>query len=92
MRGVKPMRDQPPHGEVPLQERDARLFDSAWPWLTAGLLVAVVVAIIAITASILSGSAPDVAPLAMRPPADDPANPPAAAAPNTPRKAGDIVQ
>ncbi len=75
-----------------MQERDARLFDSAWPWLTAGLLVAVVVAIIAITASILRSSEPDVPPLAMRPPADDPANPPAAAAPNTPRKAGDIVR
>ncbi len=86
------MRDQPPDRNVPLQEREARLFESSWAWLTAGLLVAVVVAIIAITASILSGSAPEVPPLAMRPPADDPANPPAAAAPNTPRKAGDIVR
>jgi hypothetical protein len=70
-----------------LQEGETRLFNAAWGWLTAALMLAVVVAIIAIVANVMRSPAPasEVPPLAMRPPADDPANPPAAAAPNTRR-------
>jgi len=76
-----------------LQEREIRLFNAAWGWLTAALMLAVVVAIIAIITSVMRGPAPAdaVPPLAMRPPADDPANPPVAAAPNT-RHAVDEMQ
>jgi hypothetical protein len=78
------MRDRSPDRKPQIQDREDRLFDSAWGWLTAALIGAVAVAIIAITANVL-WSTGGVAPLAMRPPADDPANPPAAAAPNTSR-------
>ena len=68
-----------------LQERETRLFNAAWGWLTAALMLAVVVAIVAIITNVMRGPLPTdtVSPLAMRPPADDPANPPTAAAPNT---------
>jgi hypothetical protein len=82
---VEPMRVRLPDHR--LQERETRLFNAAWGWLTAALMLAVVVAIIAIMANVMRSPAPAdaVPPLAMRPPADDPANPPAAAAPNTRR-------
>ena len=77
------MSEQPPDRK--LQERESRLFDSAWGWLTAALIAAVSVAIIAVTASVMRTPTAGIPPLAMRPPADDPANPPVAAAPNTAR-------
>ena len=88
---VEPMRVQSANRK--LQERETRLFNAAWGWLTAALMLAVVVAIVAIITNVMRGPAPAdaVPPLAMRPPADDPANPPAAAAPNTSR-AIDVMQ
>ena len=73
-----------------MQEQEARLFDAGWGWLTTALILAVAVAIIAIAANVMRSPVPSgVPPLAMRPPADDPANPPVAAAPNTPRTVDD---
>jgi hypothetical protein len=84
------MRVQSPDRK--LQERETRLFNAAWGWLTAALMLAVVVAIIAISTNLMRGPAPAdaVPPLELRPPADDPANPPAAAAPNTPHAVDEI--
>jgi FtsH-binding integral membrane protein len=75
----------PPGRAQPEEEGDTQLFDAVWGWLTAGLLLIVAAAILSIVASLMPSRAPVLPRVASRPPLDNPANPPSAAAPNTPR-------